>query len=78
MEPVWLARIKIRSCEFAVPQIVVEASGENLLGNPILQTLGIKIDEGNEEFTFDPRMCPRGRTGELMGEIIENGKDKNH
>jgi len=75
LEPVWLARIKIKSCEFGVPQIVVEAKGGNLLGNPILQALGAKINEENEEFTFNPRMCPRGETGELMGEIIENGKN---
>jgi len=69
-EDVWLARIKIRNCEFALPQFVVEAHGENLLGNPILQALGAKINEKNETVDFDSDMCPRGATGEVMGEII--------
>ena len=69
-EPVWLARIKIKGSEFGAPQLVVEAKGENLLGHPILQALGAKIDEEKETFTFDPIMCPRGSTGEVRGEII--------
>ena len=72
LEDIWLARIKIKGCEFAVPQLVVEAKGENLLGHPILQALGAKIDEEKEEFTFKPQMCPRGETGEVIGEIIKN------
>ena len=70
-EDVWLARIKIGNCEFAVPQVVVVASGENLLGHPILQTLGAKIDEKKERMVFDMEKCPRGETGELMGRIID-------
>ena len=70
--PVWLARIKIKNCEFGSPQTIVEAFGENnLLGNPILQALGAKIDEDKETVVFDMQKCPRGETGELMGEIIE-------
>lgn len=68
-EDVWLARIKIRDCEFAVPQIVIEAHGENLLGHPILQALGAKIDEKHKKFDFDSDMCPRGATGEVMGTL---------
>ena len=70
-EPMWFARTKIKKCEFPVPLRVIEASGENLLGHPILQTLGAKIDEKKKKFTFDPKMCPRGETGEIRGEIIE-------
>jgi predicted aspartyl protease len=68
-EDVWVARIKIRGCEFAAPQFVIEAHGENLLGNPILQALGAKIDEKNETVDFDSDMCPRGDTGEVMGTL---------
>lgn len=71
LEDIWLARIKIKGCEFAVPQLVIEAKGENLLGHPILQALGAKIDEEKETFTFNPIMCPRGSTGEVRGEIVK-------
>lgn len=71
LEDIWLARIKIKDCEFGAPQLVIESSGENLLGHPILQALGAKIDEKKKKFTFDPKMCPRGETGEIRGEIVE-------
>ena len=69
--PVWFVRTKIKGCEFGAPQLVVEAFGEdNLLGHPILQALGAKVDEDKEEFSFDPIMCPRGCRGGITGEII--------
>jgi len=74
-EPMWFARTKIRSCEFPVPLRVIEASGENLLGHPILQALGVKIDEENETFTFDPIMCPKGVKGGITGYIINEAKE---
>jgi predicted aspartyl protease len=68
-EPMWFARTKIKGCEFPTPLKIIEASGENLLGHPILQALSAKIDEENKTFTFEPRMCPKGFTGELRGKI---------
>lgn len=71
LESMWFARTKIRGCEFPTPLRVIEASGESLLGHPILQALGAKIDEENETFTFDPIMCPKGCRGGITGKIIE-------
>ena len=48
----------------------MEASGENLLGHPILQALGAKIDEEKKTFTFDNEKCPTGVTGDVTGEIV--------
>jgi len=68
--PVYLARIKISSCEFGAPQLVVEAFGEdNLLGHPILQALGAKVDEEKEIVIFDMQKCPKGIKGGITGKI---------
>ena len=72
LEPVWLARIKIKNCEFGSPQLVVEAFGEdNLLGHPVLQALGAKVDEDKEIVIFDMQKCPRGCRGGITGKIIK-------
>jgi predicted aspartyl protease len=70
LENVWLARIKICGCEFAVPQNVIEASGENLLGHPILQALQAKVDEEKHKLVFDPDKCPKGSKGGITGIIL--------
>lgn len=69
-ENVWTARIKIRGCEFGVPQHVIEAHGDNLLGHPILQALGAKVDEAEEKVVFDMDKCPTGSVGGPTGEVI--------
>jgi len=68
--PAYLANIKIGCCKFGVPQLVVEAFGEdNLLGHPILQSLQAKVDEEKHKIVFDCDKCPIGNTGEKTGEI---------
>lgn len=70
--PAYMARIKIKDCEFGSPQTVVEAFGEdNLLGHPILQALDAKVDEKKKKITFKSEMCPRGSRGGITGYIIE-------
>ena len=69
---VYLANVKIGNCNFGVPQVVVEAFGEeNLLGHPILQALGAKVDEDKEIVIFNMSKCPKGVKGGITGKIIE-------
>ncbi len=69
--PAYMARIKIKGCEFGSPQPIVEAFGEdNLLGHPILQALGAKIDEKKERIIFDMTRCPTGSRGGVTGKIV--------
>jgi len=70
--PAYLARVKIKGCEFGAPQLIVESFGkDNLLGHPILQALGAKVDEDKEKITFDARKCPTGSVGGVTGKIID-------
>jgi len=60
--PIYLAEIKVNGCPMFVER-VTEAFGENLLGHPILQLLGAKVDEKNDKLEIN---CPPSfRTGEL-------------
>ena len=71
--PAYLAKIKIRGCTFGIPQLIVETTGEdNLLGHPILQALGAKLDENKEIFIFDMDKCPKGSAGGKTGKIVYN------
>ncbi|MHA1852543.1 MAG: hypothetical protein ACTSUF_03440 [Candidatus Heimdallarchaeaceae archaeon] len=65
--PIYLAEIKIKNCPPYVEKIT-EAFGENLLGHPVLQMYGAKIDEEKEKLIINE--CPTFfRTGEIRGKI---------
>ena len=66
--PTYFANIRLKKCN-PYPVVVVEATGENLLGHPVLQVFEAKIDEKKEELIIDK--CPVFRTGEVTGKIIE-------
>ena len=77
LEPTWTADIKIQKCRLTVP--VVEAKGENLIGNTLLQRLKTDIDIENDKMTV--RDCPtlpwsidgKRRIFELMGDFVMTG-----
>ena len=70
--PVWMSDINVRGC--TMPAFIVEASGENLLGHPILQELGVNIDEKNHNININ---CPQNRISEKRGRIIITGSITN-
>lgn len=65
--PAYIANIRMKNCN-TYPTVIVEATGENLLGHPLLQVFEAKIDEKKEELIIDK--CPIFRTGEKTGKII--------
>jgi len=64
--PIYLAEIKMRDCPAYVER-VTESYGENILGHPVLQMFGVKIDEKTEKLTV---ICPTSFSfGELRGKM---------
>ena len=66
--PAYIARVKVRGCEIP-PTVVVEATGENILGHPIMQLLKAKVDEEKEKLIIE--RCPEFFFGEFRGKIID-------
>jgi predicted aspartyl protease len=77
LEPTWTAETNIRGCKLILP--IVEAKGDNLLGNTLLQKMKASIDAGKDGISFTE--CPKSpwfidkekRIFELTGNFVLTG-----